>query len=194
MNMRSNFFIAFLLIFYTCSVFAGTSYLSVILVNIGDTSFINSPIFKKYLENLNNQELKSDRCWGHFGEGGNGIGQMTITKLPPGINTELARSIFFGDREALELARKIMHKEDEFTSRSGYDGMFIIKPENGQLTIMAIGANVNPKKGMTGISPILRDIKLDQTFPSVGAKIFERSLCRVTKPFAIDSRGALHVH
>ena len=61
----------------------------------------------------------------------------------------------------------------------------IIYPKDGYLTIMGVGANADPKKGLTGISPVIKGIKLDQSKPKEGAKIFERSLCRVSKPFNI---------
>jgi len=63
--------------------------------------------------------------------------------------------------------------------------MYIIYLKDGYLTIMGVGANANPKRGLTGISPVIKGIRLDQSKPKEGAKIFERSLCHVSKPFNI---------
>ena len=184
MNAKT-FCLAFTLTFVEISSsLAGTKQLEVIVINIGNESFYKSPIFNEYLMILNNDSVR-DSCWNKYGDG-TGIGLMAVKKIPNGINVELAKEILNGDSHSVEAARRIMHKGDANNiAADGYHGMYIIKPENGQLTIMGIGANADPKKGLTGISPVIKGIKLDQTKPKEGAKIFERSLCRVSKPFNI---------
>ena len=182
--MDIKLFLAFIAMSAAISSWAGTKQLEVIVMNLGNESFYKSSIFNEYLMILNNDSIR-DSCWNKYGDG-TGIGLMVAKNIPTGINVELARKIWRGDFHSIESARKIMHKGDSNNiSGDGYHGMYIIKPENGQLAIMGIGANANPKKGLTGISPIIKDIKLDQSKPKEGAKIFERSLCHVSKPFNI---------
>lgn len=67
----------------------------------------------------------------------------------------------------------------------GYHGMYIIKPEGDKLSIMAVGENSDPKNRLTGISKKLMNIFINQKNPEIGAKMFEQSLCKVSKPFNI---------
>src|SRR5450830_1388064 len=141
--------------------YAGTKGLDVKLRNVGESDFYNTPIFKQYMNNRHSQD--TDRCWQHYGDGISGIDYLNY-------------GMFYLENG---------HQVNENTASEGYHGMYIIYPKNGYLTIMGVGANANPKKGLTGISPVIKDIKLDQSKPKEGAKIFERSLCRVSKPFNI---------
>ena len=161
---------------------SGTKGFAVMLENIGDTNFYETPIFKQYLDNRKSYDR--DKCWHHYGDGMSGIdymeyGNWNVKKHGDPIQ-EAASA-----KQIIKKIRKDLHVANEKTTSEGFHGMYIIKPENGQLTIMGIGANADPKKGLTGISPVIKGIKLDQTKPKEGAKIFERSLCRVSKPFNI---------
>ncbi|MBC3863931.1 hypothetical protein H8K32_17630 [Undibacterium jejuense] len=162
--------------------FAGTKGLDVKLENLGDSDFYQSPIFKQFTNNFGNYHF--DECWQHYGDGVSGIHYLNYGFLRL-INGHTIQDIFNFNKEAIQNIRKNLHQPDEHTASEGYHGMYIIYPKNGYLTIMGVGANANPKKGLTGISTVIKGIKLDQTKPKEGAKIFERSLCRVSKPFNI---------
>jgi len=166
----------------TCTVHAGTKGLSVMLENIGDENFYDTPIFKQYLNNRDNFER--DECWHHYGDGMSGIHYLEYGNWDIK-NRFLSKDIWNGKEQIIHKIRKDLHRANEHTTSEGYHGMYIIYPKDGYLTIMGVGANADPKKGLTGISPVIKGIKLDQTKPKEGAKIFERSLCRVSKPFNI---------
>ena len=161
---------------------AGTKSLDVKMRNVGEADFYNSPIFKQYLENRHNEDR--DECWHNYGDGMSGIGFFSYGMLTL-VNGHKLQDLWDGKAEIIQKIRKGLHQENENTASEGYHGMYIIYHKNGYLTIMGIGANADPKKGLTGISPVIKGIKLDQTKPKEGAKIFERSLCRVSKPFNI---------
>lgn len=181
-----NKLLYFVLLVCSSAVFAGAKGLDVIIVNIGDAAFYTSPSFYKFLDNFDS--MNHDDCWERYGigDGFSGIYHWTQTKLPPGINEGLAKKIWNGDPSAIKVARKIMHVNDGAAGLGdGYHGMYIIKPEGDKLSIMAIGANSDLKKGLTGISKKLVNILINQEKPEMGAKAFEQSLCKVSKPFNI---------
>ena len=162
--------------------YSGTKGFAVMLENMGDENFYKTPIFKQYLENSKNYD--QDKCWHHYGDGMSGIDYMEYGNWNVKKHGDPIQEALNGG-QIIKKIRKDLHEANEKTTSEGFHGMYIIKPENGQLTIMGIGANADPKKGLTGISPVIKGIKLDQTKPKEGAKIFERSLCRVSKPFNI---------
>jgi len=182
MNKLLKMIAFFSMITISLSVHSGTKGFAVMLENIGDENFYKTPIFKQYLANSKNYD--QDECWHHYGDGMSGIdymeyGNWNVKKHGDPIQ-EAASA-----KQIIKKIRKDLHVANEKTTSEGFHGMYIIKPENGHLTIMGVGANADPKKGLTGISPVIKGIKLDQTKPKEGAKIFERSLCRVSKPFNI---------
>jgi len=162
--------------------YAGTKGLDVKLRNVGESDFYNTPIFKQYMNNRHSQD--TDRCWQHYGDGISGIDYLNYGMFYLENGHQL-NDVWNGKKEIIQKIRQGLHQANENTASEGYHGMYIIYPKNGYLTIMGIGANADPKKGLTGISPVIKGIKLDQTKPKEGAKIFERSLCRVSKPFNI---------
>jgi len=162
--------------------FAGTKGLDVKLENLGDTNFYQSPIFKQFSNDLENDYF--DECWQHLGDGISGIHYLNFGFLRL-INGHTLQDVWSGKTEVITRIRKSLHQVDAHTTSDGYHGMYIIYPKDGYLTIMGVSANADPKKGLTGISPVIKGIKLDQSKPKEGAKIFERSLCRVSKPFNI---------
>jgi len=182
--MKISFLIRMLILTSTMFqiAFAGTKGLDVKLRNIGDGDFYQSPIFQQFLDNRLNFER--DKCWQKFGDGMSGIHSIEYGILIPE-NGDTLEEFWNGKQAIMRRIREGLHHPNEHTGIQGFHGMYIIKPENGQLTIMGIGANADPKKGLTGISPVIKGIKLDQTKPKEGAKIFEQSLCRVSKPFNI---------
>ena len=180
--MKMLFRVIILMLMTTQFASAGSKGMTVILQNLGDKEFYDSPIFKQYLENYDNQD--KDQCWLRYGDGMSGIHTLEYGFLHL-INGHTLQDVWNGKKEVIDRIRKNLHQPDEHTASEGYHGMYIIYPKNGYLTIMGIGANADPKKGLTGISPVIKGIKLDQTKPKEGAKVFERSLCRVSKPFNI---------
>jgi hypothetical protein len=171
-----------LLALSTQLAFAGTKGFSVIIQNVGDKNFYESPIFKQYLHNYDSQDF--DKCWRSYADGISGIDYLEYSFLQLS-NKHKLQDIWNGKEEIVRKMRKDLHRPNEHTAREGYHGTYIIYPKDGDMTIMGIGANSDPKKGLTGISPVIIGIKLDQSNPKEGAKIFERSLCRVSKPFNI---------
>ena len=171
-----------LLIITTQAAIAGTKGFSITLQNLGEKDFYDSPIFEQFLENRRNYE--KDECWRDYADGISGIHYLEYGFLHL-INGHTLQDVWTGKKEVIDRIRKDLHQANENTTSEGYHGMYIIYPKNGYLTIMGVGANADPKKGLTGISPVIKGIKLDQSKPKEGAKIFERSLCRVSKPFNI---------
>jgi len=182
MKMQLIIRVFILMIMTTQVAIAGTKGFAVTLQNLGDKDFYDSPIFTEFLENRRNYE--KDECWQHYADGISGIHYLEYGFLHL-INGHTLQDVWNGKKEVIDRIRKNLHQPNEHTASEGYHGMYIIYPKNGYLTIMGVGANANPKKGLTGISPVIKGIKLDQTKPKEGAKIFERSLCRVSKPFNI---------
>ncbi|MFZ6725326.1 hypothetical protein ACO0K2_07495 [Undibacterium sp. MH2W] len=173
----------FILIYLSIQfAYAGTKGFDVKLRNLGDKDFYQSPIFKQYLDNTDNNLV--DECWHRYGDGISGIYYLNYGMFNLENEYKLD-DVWNGKKEIIQKIRKGLHQANEHTTSEGYHGMYIIYPKDGYLTIMGVGANADPKKGLTGISPIIKAIKLDQSKPKEGAKIFERSLCRVSKPFNI---------
>jgi hypothetical protein len=174
----------FLPIFISGLVHAGSKGFDVLIVNIGDMKFFESTHYKYYVENI--QINHPGSCWSamRLGDQSSGIAHITTEKVT-NKNIELINKIWNGDRGAIQIARKKIRVDDGYTaSGEGYHGMYIIKPEGSKLTIMGVGANEDPKRGLSGISPKIT-VMLDQSKPEQGAKTFEQALCKVSKPFNI---------
>lgn len=181
--MKKILFVIFGMLFG--SSYAGTKGFDVLILNIGDQSFFNQRIYESYSYRWSKRN--QDECWESMGlgDGSSGIKGITKKKLPNGINSDLAKRIWEGNSNAIKTARKIMHMDDGLTnSGEGYHGMYIINPKGDKLTIMGMGVNDDLKHGLNGISSKLT-ITLDQGQPDQGAKVFEQSLCKVSKPFNI---------
>ena len=174
------------LFFLTTCAYSGTKGFDILLLNIGDHNFYEASIYIEYSKNLDNNN--QDDCWSknRLADGASGIKHITKKKLPQGIDADLALSIWNGRLDAVSRARKIMRIDDGLTyNGEGYHGMYIIKPEGDKLSIMGVGANSDPKKGLSGISEKITNITIDQNNPAKAARVFEQSLCKVSKPFNI---------
>src|SRR5450830_1490903 len=111
----------------TCTVNAGTKGFAVMLENIGDENFYDTPIFKQYLNNRDNFER--DECWHHYGDGMSGIHYLEYGNWDIK-NRFLSKDIWNGKEQIIHKIRKDLHRENEHTTSEGYHGMYIIYPKN----------------------------------------------------------------
>jgi hypothetical protein len=177
--------IIILIALFSQNIFAGSKGLDVLIFNIGDKNFYESPAYESFID-----ASSHDKCWEsiYFGEVSSGIAFLTQKKMPSGMNTDLAMKVWNGDSRAIKMAQKIMRENiGGAGDGEGYHGMYIVNPNGEKLSILGVGAHSNQKTGLSGVSKKISDIKINNNNPGEFVKAFEKGLCKVTKSFSVGT-------
>ena len=92
------------------------------------------------------------------------------------MTVEVARSVFNGDKEAIDKTRNILRRYKDNKVGSGYDGLYIIKYVNATLTVMGVSAR-------TGKTKTITNVIIDSNDKKKAALALDKALCLAAQPF-----------
>lgn len=164
-----------------CEVFAGERGYYAVAVDIsGVPKLWGSPAYMYYTDDSvvsdENMPDPNEKCWSKRKSGDYRISIFARKKTPPELTVEVARSVFNGDKEAIDKTRNILRRYKDNKVGSGYDGLYIIKYVNATLTVMGVSAR-------TGKTKTITNVIIDSNDKKKAALALDKALCLAAQPF-----------